>query len=92
MPQLQNLELSQLKESKTNPRQRFDKTSMAELVASIGESGIVTPLLVRTAGNSHFEIVDGARRFRAAQEAKLASIPVVVRELNDEEALLVQIV
>lgn len=91
MPGLQDVELSKLVESKTNPRQIFDKARMAELIASIEQSGVIDPLLVRSTKNAHFEIVDGARRFRAAVAAKVATVPVIVRQLSDEEALELQI-
>ncbi len=92
MPELQNVELTKLRESKTNPRQLFSKSSMSELVASIKESGIITPLIVRSVNNGAMEIVTGARRFRAAQEAGLTTVPVIVRQLADEEALEIQII
>jgi ParB family chromosome partitioning protein len=91
MTELQTIAITQLQESKTNPRQFFDRKSMAELAASIKESGIEYPLLVRVK-NGHHEIVDGARRFRAAQEAKLTTVPVIIRELTDQEALEVQVI
>src|SRR6266550_4461929 len=92
MPELQNVELTKLRESKTNPRQLFDKKGMDELIASIKETGIITPLIVRSVNNGAMEIVTGARRFRAAQEAGLTTVPVIVRQLADEEALEIQII
>jgi ParB family chromosome partitioning protein len=91
MSELQNIELSKLKESKTNPRYIFEKNSMADLVSSIKEQGIVTPLLVRPQ-QKEFEIIAGARRFRAATVLKLETVPCVVRLLNDAEALELQII
>lgn len=86
--------LLQLRESKTNPRQFFDKTLMDELVASIKESGIVQPLLIRQESKNSevYEIVDGARRYRAAKLAGLTQAPVTVRELTDEQALEFQVI
>jgi ParB family chromosome partitioning protein len=68
------------------PRSALDPTRLAELAASIRESGIVQPLLVRTRGE-RYQIVAGERRFRAAQAAGLATVPVTVRDVADEQLL-----
>jgi ParB/RepB/Spo0J family partition protein len=81
-----------LVESKTNPRKTFDPAQEKELVESIKAKGIVTPLLVRQVEIGHLEIVDGARRFRAAQAAGLKEVPVIERLLNDEQAFEVQLI
>jgi ParB/RepB/Spo0J family partition protein len=85
------LPLEQLREHPANPRKRFDPTALAELAASIREKGILNPLLVRPAGKS-FEILAGARRFRAAKQAGAREAPVLVRELDDAAALELMIV
>ena len=81
--------LTELVESPTNPRKKFDKESLGELIESIRSKGILSPLVVRPV-NGHFEIVAGARRFRAARRAGLAEVPVRVTELTDAEAAEVQ--
>lgn len=68
------------------PRQVFDEAALQELAASIREKGLLQPLLVRPAGEK-YEVVAGERRWRAAVLAKLAVVPVVVREIDDREAL-----
>jgi ParB family transcriptional regulator, chromosome partitioning protein len=68
------------------PRSTIDPTRLAELAASIRESGIVQPLLVRRRGE-RYEIIAGERRFRAAQSIGLATVPVTVREVADEHLL-----
>lgn len=78
--------LKDLKVSSLQPRQRFDEAAIAELAASIVEKGVLQPLLVRPVAGG-YEIVAGERRFRAAQQAGLGSVPVVVRELNDQQTL-----
>ncbi|MEW6511861.1 MAG: ParB/RepB/Spo0J family partition protein [Bacteroidota bacterium] len=88
---LTQVNLAELQESPLNPRRGFDKASMDERTASIRERGILTPLLVRRV-NSHFEIVAGARRFRAAKTAGLESVPVIVKEFTDEEAAEVMLI
>jgi ParB family chromosome partitioning protein len=80
-----------LVESATNPRKAFDEKELDELAESIRSKGILSPLLVRRE-NGHFEIVTGARRYRAAQRAGLREIPVRVATLTDDEALETQIV
>ena len=85
--------------SPLNPRQRFDQAGLDELAASIREHGVLEPLLVRPwpAGRkakvpAAWEIVAGARRFRAATLARLAEVPVRVKQLSDREVLEVQVI
>jgi ParB/RepB/Spo0J family partition protein len=83
--------LTELKESKLNPRQHFDAKDMAELTDSVKAKGVLQPVLVRQNG-SGFELVAGARRFRAALAAGLATIPAMLRELTDQEALEIMVI
>lgn len=71
------------------PRRRFDPEAMQGLTASIRERGILEPLLVRPLLNTadSYEIIAGERRWRAAQDAGLHELPVIVRNLTDREAL-----
>jgi ParB family chromosome partitioning protein len=87
----QSVPIERLRPAPGQPRKNFDPAAIAELTASIAEKGVLQPLLVRPSGEA-FEIVAGERRFRAAKEAGLAAVPVVVRELNDQEALEIAIV
>jgi ParB family chromosome partitioning protein len=68
------------------PRQYFDPSKLEELTATVRKHGILEPLLVKEAGNQ-YELVAGGRRYRAAQVAGLISVPVVVLELTEQEAL-----
>jgi ParB family chromosome partitioning protein len=68
------------------PRSTFDPARLDELAASIRESGIVQPILVRRRGE-RYQIIAGERRFRAAELAGLATVPVAVREVDDEHLL-----
>lgn len=82
-------------ESKTNPRRHFDKVGLAELTESVKARGVLVPLLVRAGeqGGVHgYEVVAGARRFRAAKAALLAEVPARVVELSDDEVLEVQVI
>ena len=83
--------LVDLKVSTLQPRKRFDESAIAELAASIGEKGVLQPLLLRPLA-AGFEIVAGERRYRAAQQAGLVSVPAVVRELSDRQALEIAII
>lgn len=87
-----DLPLSLLTESKTNPRRAFDETALKELAASIRTQGVLSPLLVRPLTENGFEIVAGARRYRAAQIAEQESVPVRIKNLTDAEVLEAQLV
>lgn len=87
----QYIAIDQLFESKTNPRQTFDQTKLEELAASIKHHGLIQPIVVRPKDNG-FEVVAGARRFRASQLAEEFSIPAHIKELNDAEAVEWQLV
>ncbi len=85
------LPLTMLEESTTNPRRTFDLAKLAELAQSLATHGLIQPITVRPKGDT-FEIVAGARRFRAAQIAELPEVPVRILALSDEETLEVQII
>src|SRR5262249_19363117 len=71
------------------PRRTFTADDMDELVASVRQQGVLQPILVRKDPRNPqgYELVAGERRWRAAQQAQLHEIPVVVRELSDRQAL-----
>lgn len=79
---------------KYQPRHAMDREAIAELAGSIVEKGILQPLLVRPHPDrtGQFEIIAGERRWRAAQQAKLHEVPVIVREFTDVEALEVGLI
>jgi ParB family chromosome partitioning protein len=87
-----NLPLSLLTESQTNPRRIFDETALEELAESIRTHGILSPLLVRPLNERIFEIVAGARRYRAAQLAGVETAPVRIVNLTDAAALEAQLI
>jgi ParB/RepB/Spo0J family partition protein len=84
--------LMNLRESAQNPRQRFEAAAMAELERSIREKGVLTPILVRPGTGGGYEIASGHRRFRAAQAAGLATVPVLIRRMTDAEFLEVLVI
>ncbi len=76
-----------------NPRKTFAEAELADLTNSIRERGIIQPIIVRAVkGTENFEIIAGERRWRAAQRAALHDVPVVVVEVNDQEALQLAII
>jgi len=79
------LPIEQLKPNAEQPRRMFDKDAIDELAASIVARGMLQPILVRPKGPDAYEIVAGERRWRAAQKAQLHKVPVIIRELTDEE-------
>jgi len=87
-----DLPLSTLIESKTNPRRIFEDAALRELAESIRSQGILSPLLVRPLTERSFEIVAGARRYRAAQLAEAETVPVRIVNLTDAEALEAQLI
>ena len=81
-----------LQPGRYQPRKSFEEQPLADLAASIKEKGVLSPILVRPIGADRYEIVAGERRWRAAQIAKLHDVPVVVRELADDQALEIAII
>jgi len=87
----QFLAIDTIHESTTNPRQTFEPSKLEELAESIRQHGLIQPITVRPNADG-FEIVAGARRFRAAQLAELFSVPARIVELNDAQAMEWQLV
>ena len=87
----QFLAIDTIHESTTNPRQTFEPSKLEELAESIRQHGLIQPITVRPNANG-FEIVAGARRFRAAQLAELFSLPARIVELTDAQAMEWQLV
>ena len=87
-----NLPLAVLTESATNPRRIFEDAALKELAESIRSQGVLSPLLVRPLTDQSFEIVAGARRYRAAQMAEAPTVPVRIVNLTDAEALEAQLI
>lgn len=81
-----------LQRNPDQPRWVFPEEQLAELAASIRDKGILQPILVRPKGEGRYEIVAGERRWRAAQRAGLAAVPVLVRELSDMQVLEIGVI
>ncbi|MCW5319491.1 ParB/RepB/Spo0J family partition protein [Nostoc sp. KVJ3] len=80
------IKLSDIVLPQHQPRRYFDPQALKELVESVKQHGILQPLLVRPLGGGKYELVAGERRYRAGLEAELEVVPVVVRELSDDQA------
>ncbi len=80
------LKINQVVPNRDQPRHTFDDTALRELADSISQHGILQPLLVRPMTDGTYQLVAGERRWRAAQLAGLKEVPVVVREMSDQDA------
>jgi ParB family chromosome partitioning protein len=87
-----NVSLSLLSESKTNPRRVFEDAALKELASTIRTQGVLSPLLVRPVTENGFEIVFGARRYRAAQLAEQDTVPVRIKQMTDAEVIEAQLI
>ncbi len=88
---LTEIDIDRIQRGKYQPRQVFDQESLQELADSIGVQGIVQPIVVRPEG-SHFELVAGERRWRAAQLAGLQKVPAVIRKLDSKAAAAIGLI
>lgn len=84
---LQTLPLREIEPDKDQPRKAFDTQALSELAKSIEEHGILQPIVVRPTPAGNYKIVAGERRWRAARQAGLQDIPVIIKEVSDAEAM-----
>jgi ParB family chromosome partitioning protein len=86
--------IDQVRAGKLNPRKTFKEDELTDLANSIREKGLVQPILVRPepGSSNSYEIVAGERRWRASQRAGLHTVPVIVRDLADQEVLELAII
>ncbi|HYQ87996.1 MAG TPA: ParB/RepB/Spo0J family partition protein [Candidatus Binatia bacterium] len=89
--EIQHVALDKIVRNPAQPRTQFDPTTIHELATSIRERGVLQPVLLRPSGGA-FQIVAGERRFLAAREAELETIPAIVRQFTDREALLIALI
>jgi ParB family chromosome partitioning protein len=86
------LPIELIQRGRYQPRRDFDPESMRELAESIAAQGIIQPIVVRPIGANRYEIIAGERRWRAAQQAGLTDIPVVVREVDEQAAIAIALI
>lgn len=84
---IDTLLLEQLVQGKYQPRSQFNEQALAELAESIRRNGVMQPIIVRPTSGSRYEIIAGERRWRAAKLAGLNRVPVIIREIDDKQAL-----
>ena len=89
--QVQEIALSELHEFKGHPFKVLDDEKMQDLVESVKINGVLTPVLLRMDENEEYEMVSGHRRMHAAQLAGLTTIPAIVRELSDDDAIVAMV-
>ncbi|MBP8024060.1 MAG: ParB/RepB/Spo0J family partition protein [Chromatiaceae bacterium] len=89
---LTSLPLDLIERGRFQPRRDFDPEGLRELADSIAAQGVIQPIVVRTLGGGRYEILAGERRWRAAQQAGLSEIPVVIREADDQSAMAIALI
>ena len=85
------IEIDKIKSFAGHPFKVIDDEKMQNLIESISESGVLTPLLIRPDQNDGYEMISGHRRMHAAQKAGLITIPASVREMTDDEAVIAMV-
>lgn len=88
----QRLPVEKLEAGEFQPRSAFDKEQLQELADSIAKNGILQPIIVRPLGKGRYEIIAGERRFRAAKLAKMKDVPVIIREIDNAQALEIALI
>ncbi len=91
-PTYADVALDAIDPSSTNPRRHFAQAYLDELAGSVKEKGVLQPILLRPKAKNRFEIVAGECRTRAAKLAGLTHIPAILRSLNDEQVLEIQLI
>ena len=81
------LRIMEIEPNHNQPRKDFDEKALSELAESIEQHGVLHPLVVRPLANGSYQLVAGERRWRAARIAGLTEVPVVIKELTDEEVI-----
>ncbi len=84
---LQRLPLDLIQRGRYQPRREFDADGLRELADSIAAQGVIQPVVVRAVENERYELIAGERRWRAAQQAGLDEIPVVIKDVTEEAAM-----
>ena len=91
-PELVHVPVGAIRPNSRQPRRHVDSEKITELAESVRATGVIQPVLVKPLGPGEYELVAGERRWRAARQAGLATIPAVVRETDDRDSLLLALV
>ncbi len=84
--------ISDVEPNKAQPRNTFDENALSELADSIASKGILQPLIVRPINGERYQIIAGERRWRASRMAGLTEVPVVVKDIDDSEAMEIALI
>jgi len=87
-----DIKLRKIQPNRLNPRLEFSKAGLDELSDSIKQVGLLEPIIVRPSNSDTYEVVVGERRYRAAQQAGLDMVPVIIKEYTDEEAMEINLI
>lgn len=86
------LRLSDIEPNKEQPRKTFNQKALQELADSISQNGVLQPLLVRPMTDGSYQLVAGERRWRASRMAGLTEVPVIIKEMSDEQAMEIALI
>ena len=89
---LTHLPVDLIQRGRYQPRREFDPDSLRELADSIAAQGVIQPIVIRAVENGRYELIAGERRWRAAQQAGLDEIPVVIKEVTEEAAMAMALI
>src|SRR5919201_3998352 len=85
--ELRDVPVGLIRSNPNQPRTRFDPASIKSLAVSIADAGVVQPLIVRPLADGRYELIAGERRWRAAREARVGTVPAIVRDEGEAERL-----
>ena len=91
-PELARIAVDQIHSNPKQPRKRFDGEAVSGLAESIKAQGLIQPVVLRPRLEGGYELIAGERRWRAAREAGLPTVPAVIREADDRDTLLLGLV
>ncbi len=86
------LRINEIEPNRAQPRTIFDEEALTALAESIAKHGVIQPILVRPLPEGSYQLVAGERRWRAARQAGLSEVPVVIRELSDEDTMVLALI
>ncbi len=88
----ESIRLAEIEPNREQPRKVFDEDALAQLAESIAENGLIQPLVVRPIEGGGYQLVAGERRWRASRIAGLTKVPVIVKDLTDEETMTIALI
>lgn len=90
--QTTELRLSEIEPNRDQPRKDFDENALQELAESISQHGLIQPIMVRPLDNGSYQIIAGERRWRASRIAGLNKVPVIIRDMSDNEVMEIALI